>query len=36
MQSKRYSSKRMNTFSAPQKEQMPPDFLRKILQITAT
>ena len=32
MQSKRYSHKRLNTFSAPQKELLPPDFLRKILQ----
>ena len=32
LQKKRYSYKKMNTFSAPQKELMPPDFLRKILQ----
>jgi len=32
LQKKRYSHKRLQTFSAPQKEQMPPDFLRKILQ----
>jgi pre-mRNA-processing factor 8 len=32
MQSKRYSHKKMQTFSAPQKELMPPDFLRKIIQ----
>lgn len=32
MQKKRYSHKKLNTFSAPQKELMPPDFLRKILQ----
>ena len=32
LQSKRYAHKRMNTFSAPQKEKLPPDFLRKILQ----
>jgi pre-mRNA-processing factor 8 len=32
LQAKRYASKRMTTFSAPQKEQMPADFLRKILQ----
>jgi pre-mRNA-processing factor 8 len=32
LQKKRYSHKRMTTFSAPQKEQLPPDFLRKILQ----
>jgi pre-mRNA-processing factor 8 len=32
MQAKRYSHRKMNTFSAPQKEMLPPDFLRKILQ----
>ena len=32
LQSKRYAHKKMQTFSAPQKEQLPPDFLRKILQ----
>jgi len=32
LQKKRYSHKKMNVFSAPQKELMPPDFLRKILQ----
>jgi pre-mRNA-processing factor 8 len=32
LQKKRYSHKKMQTFSAPQKEQLPPDFLRKILQ----
>jgi len=31
LQKKRYSHKRLNTFSAPQKEQLPPDFLRKLL-----
>lgn len=32
LQKKRYAHKKMQTFSAPQKEQMPPDFIRKILQ----
>lgn len=32
MQAKRYSHRKMNTFSAPTKELLPPDFLRKILQ----
>lgn len=32
LQAKKYSHKRMQTFSTPQKAQMPPDFLRKILQ----
>lgn len=32
MQRKRYAHKRLNTFTAPQKETLPPDFLRKILQ----
>ena len=32
LQKKRYAHKKLQTFSAPQKEQLPPDFLRKILQ----
>jgi len=32
MQAKRYSHRKMQTFTAPQKELLPPDFLRKILQ----
>ena len=32
LQSKRYAHKKMQTFTAPQKEKLPPDFLRKILQ----